>query len=142
MNLSEYIKRRNGVPMGANNSLRNMLVRSFGAGRFSVFWKYWNPIWSYYLGKYIYKPLKTLVPRAMALILTFAVCGFLHDVVIMLLQNEFALLFTPWFVLMALWLVISDYLKIDYSKYSFFRRVLINTLTLAFTLLLAYQVQV
>ena len=52
--LSDYIKKRNGVPLGASNSLRNMLYRSLGAGKFSVFWRYWNPIWSYYLGKYIF----------------------------------------------------------------------------------------
>ena len=31
MKLSEYVLKRNGVPMGASNSLKNMLYRSFGA---------------------------------------------------------------------------------------------------------------
>jgi len=141
MNLSEYIKRRNGVPMGASNSLRNMLQRSLGAGKFSVFWKYWNPIWSYYLAKYIFKPLKTLLPPAFALWLTFGVCGFLHDVVIMLIRREFALLFTPWFLLMALWFLISDFLKIDYSRFTWISRALINTTIIAICFTMAFLLQ-
>jgi hypothetical protein len=142
MNLSEYIKRRNGVPMGANNSLRNMLARSFGAGKFSIFWRYWNPIWSYYLAKYIFKPMKTIFPPAFALVLTFAFCGFLHDLVIMILRRDFALLFTPWFLIMALWLIISDILKIDYSKYAWISRAFINTAIIGTCFMLAYKLKV
>ena len=92
MRLSDYVKKRNGVPLGANNSLKNMMIRSLGAGEFSTFWKYWNPIWSYYLRKYIFKPLKIIVPPALSLILTFAFCGFYHDLVIMLFRWNFELL--------------------------------------------------
>ena len=52
--LAEYVKYRNGVSLGAKGSLVNMLKNSFGAGSFRQFWKYWNPIWGYYLFKYIY----------------------------------------------------------------------------------------
>lgn len=34
LTLSAYVKRRNGVPLGASGSLQNMLVRSLGAGTF------------------------------------------------------------------------------------------------------------
>ena len=116
MNLSDYVKKRNGVPLGATDSLRNMLFRSLGAGKFSIFWHYWNPMWGYYLGKYIFKPLKTIFPPPFSLIITFVVCGFIHDLAIMLLKWKFTLLLTPWFLFMGLSVVLGAYLKIDYSN--------------------------
>lgn len=141
MNLSDYIKRRNGVPIGHSDSLRNMLRRSLGAGKFSIFWHYWNPIWGYYLGKYIFKPLKTIFPPAFSLIITFVVCGFIHDLAIMLLKWEFTLLLTPWFLFMGLSLVLGDYLKIDYSKFLWIVRAVINVLIISICFLIAYQVK-
>lgn len=142
MTLAEYVKKRNGVAMGANNSLRNMISRSLGANTFSVFWRYWNPIWSFYLGTYIFKPLKTILPPTLALLLTFGFCGFLHDVVIMLVRWDFALLFTPWFVLMGLWLVISDFIKLNYSNYPWIVRAFINIFIIGSCFIIAYQIRV
>ncbi|MTI38941.1 hypothetical protein E1140_05530 [Fulvivirga lutimaris] len=72
-----------------------MLNRSLGAGKFSMFWQYWNPIWGYYLGKYIFKPMKFIFPPALSLIITLVVCGFIHDLAIMLLKWNFTLFQTP-----------------------------------------------
>jgi len=142
MNLSDYVKKRNGVPLGATDSLRNMLFRSLGAGRFSIFWKYWNPIWGFYLGKYIFKPLKTIFPPPFSLIITFVVCGFIHDLAIMLLKWEFTLLLTPWFLFMGHSLILEDYLKIDYSKFPWIVRAVINIVIISICLLIAYQVKI
>ena len=142
MNLSDYVKKRNGVPLGASNSLRNMMIRSLGAGKFSEFWQYWNPIWSYYLGKYIFKPLKIIFPPALSLILTFAFCGFLHDLAIMLLRWNFELLLTPWFLLMGLCVVLGDFAEIDYSKFTWIIRASINILIISSCLFIAYQVRI
>ena len=142
MNLSDYIKKRNGVPLGASNSLRNMMIRSLGAGIFSKFWKYWNPIWSYYLGKYIFKPLKIIFPPTLSLLITFAFCGFLHDLVIMIIRYDFALLFTPWFLLMGFCVIIGDCTKIDYSKFTWTIRASINILIILSCLFIAYRVQI
>ena len=142
MNLSDYIKKRNGVPLGASDSLRNMMVRSLGAGKFSIFWKYWNPIWSYYLGKYIFKPLKIIFPPALSLLITFAFCGFLHDLAIMILRRDFTLLLTPWFLLMGFCVILGDYTKIDYSKFPWVVRAFINVLIISSCLLIAYQTRV
>ena len=128
--------------MGANDSLRNMVYRSLGAGKFSIFWKYWNPIWSYYLGKYIFKPLKKILPPALSLILTFGFCGFLHDLVIILLRWNFELLLTPWFLLMGFCVVLGDYAKIDYSKFTWIIRASINILIISSCLFIAYQVRI
>lgn len=142
MNLSDYVKKRNGVPLGATDSLRNMLFRSLGAGRFSIFWKYWNPIWGFYLGKYIFKPLKVIFPPALSLIITFVVCGFIHDLVIMLLKREFTLILTPWFLFMGLSVVLGAYWKVDYSKSPWIVRAVINVLIILICLLIAYQVKI
>ena len=142
MNLSDYLKKRNGVPIGNSDSLRNMLMRSLGAGKFSIFWKYWNPIWGYYLGKYIFKPLKIIFPPALSLLITFAFCGFLHDLVIMLLRWNFELLLTPWFLLMGFCVVLGDYAKIDYSKFIWVIRASINILIISSCLFIAYQVRI
>jgi len=68
LTLVQYVERRNGVPLGDSNSLRNMLQRSFGAASFAGFWQYWNPIWGYGLGKYVYSPLRRVLPAVIALI--------------------------------------------------------------------------
>jgi len=126
MNLSDYVKKRNGVPLGSKNSLRNMFARSLGAGKFSSFGRYWNPIWSYCLGKNIFKPLKIILPSSLSLILTFIICGFIHDSVIMLLRWQFTLIFTPWFLLMGIWVIVSDLIAMDYSKLRWINCALIN----------------
>jgi hypothetical protein len=142
LNLSDYVKKRNGVPLGANKSFRKMMINSLGAGKFSKFWVYWNPIWNYYLGKYIFKPLKIIFPPALSLILTFIFCGFLHDLVIMLLRWNFEILLTPWFLLMGFCVVLGDYAKIDYSKFTWIIRASINILIISSCLFIAYQVRI
>lgn len=142
LNLSHYIRKRNGVPLGHKNSLKNMLNRSLGAGKFSVFWRYWNPIWSYYLGKYIFKPLKKVLPAALALLITFIFCGFLHDVVIILVRNRIILLFTPWFLFMGCCVILTNWIKMNYSHFVWPIRALINLLFILGCLYLAYQVKI
>jgi len=127
LTLSEYVKRRNGVPLGASGSLQNMLVRSFGAGTFAKFWQYWNPIWGYALGRYIYAPLNQFLSASASLILTFAISGAIHDLVTMLVRGAPAFFFTPWFFLMGVVVVFGRLLKLDYSTHPFVIRVAINS---------------
>src|SRR3546814_14946088 len=94
--LSQSILRRNGVPAGARGSLRNMFQRSLGASTFAGFWRHWNPVFGYALGRYVFAPLKRAVPSALALVATFVVCGAIHDLVIMAVRGAPAFLFTPW----------------------------------------------
>ena len=141
MNLSGYVKRRNGVPLGHKDSLRNMLSRSLGAGRFSIFWNYWNPIWGFYLGIFIFKPLKLFLPQALSLIITFVICGFIHDLAIMMLKLKFSLFLTPWFLFMGLSVVVSEYLKIDYSRFPWIVRSTINIIIILCCLFIANKVR-
>src|SRR5207244_1758984 len=72
--LSAYLERRLG--RGLSTMLRNWFMRSFGAGTFSEFWQYWNPVYGYFLAYYIYALLRRICPRPMAVWLTFLTCGF------------------------------------------------------------------
>lgn len=102
MKLSEYIKKRNGVPIGHSRSLQYNLQRSLGAKNFSAFWNFWNPIFGYYLGTKVFKPLKKVFPIAISLILTFIFCGMVHDLVTTLVRGKLSLLFSVWFFLMGI----------------------------------------
>ena len=126
MTLSQYVLKRNGVPMGDNKALLLMLQRAFGASSFANFWKYWNPIWSYYLGRFIFKPLKRVFPTALATILTFSVSGLIHDLAVMVLKSKISFLISFWFTLMGILVVAGELLKINYSKSPFWVRVIVN----------------
>ena len=124
--LREYVKRRTGVPLGAKGSLRNMLYRSLGSKQFSEFWHYWNPIWSYYLGKYIFKPLRKKFTKNAAIILTFLISGLIHDLVVSAIFLKIVIIMTPWFILMSLCLVISNQFGIRINSSPWYYRALIN----------------
>lgn len=126
LTLSEYIIKRNGVPMGSPKSLRNNLHRSLGAKNFSTFWNYWNPIFGYYLGKFIFKPIKTMVPVSVSFIATFVFCGLIHDAVTTLVRGKIAFFFTLWFFFMSLAVLLSKKLKHNFSKQSWIMRACIN----------------
>jgi hypothetical protein len=143
LTLSEYVHLRNGVPLGDSNSLRNMLHRSLGANSFAGFWQYWNPIWGYGLGKYVYSPLRKIVPPVFAVILTFVVSGIIHDLATMAVRRSFAFLFTPWFFLLGVGAVLSRATGMDLSNRPWWVRASINLIYLVFCLaltLLAKQV--
>lgn len=126
LTLSQYVRRRNGVPLGVSGSLRNMLHRSVGAGSFGGFWQYWNPVFGYALGRYVYAPVRRVLPSTVALILTFVVCGALHDVVTMGIRGSLAFLFTPWFLLLGVGVVFGRAVGLDYSGRPWAIRAAIN----------------
>jgi D-alanyl-lipoteichoic acid acyltransferase DltB (MBOAT superfamily) len=112
--------------MGAPGSLTNMLRRSLGARSFAGFWQYWNPIFGYCLGKYVYVPLKTVLPAYVSLIITFVVCGIIHDLVIMAVRRDVAFVFIPWFFFLGIGVVLSQTMKMDLARYSWSMRATIH----------------
>jgi hypothetical protein len=103
-----------------------MLHRSLGAGSFARFWLYWNPIWGYALGRYIHAPLRRFLPSALALVLTFVVSGAIHDLVATIVRGEPYVLFTLWFLLMSIAVLVGQYFSIVYAAYPFIIRAAIN----------------
>ena len=126
MTLSEYVERRNGVPLGARGSLTRMLHRSLGADTFAGFWRYWNPIWGYYLGRYVNAPLRKVMPAAPAVIATFAVSGAIHDAAIFAVTGSPAFLLVPWFAVLGLTVVVSTRVSIRYPFQPWVVRAAIN----------------
>ena len=137
VSLSEYVRHRNGVALGAPNSLRNMLHRSLGARSFAAFWQYWNPIWGYYLAKFIYSPLRKVLPAAVALVATFVLSGALHDLAASLVMRTTVFVCTPWFLLLGIGVVIGRSLEMDLSRYAGVVRAAANILYLAGALVLS-----
>ncbi len=128
MKLSDFVLKRNGVPIGHSRSLRNNLERSIGAKNFSTFWNYWNPVFGYYLGIKIFKPLKKFLPVYISLIFTFIFCGLIHDVVTMLIRGKLSLFFTVWFLIMGIMVFISKKTDYNLSQKKWILRALVNLL--------------
>ncbi len=144
LSLSQYITYRNGVPAGARGSMYNMLHRSFGAPTFAGFWRHWNPIFGYGLGRYVYFPLKRFLPSALALIATFVFCGAIHDLVTMAFRGSAAFLFTPWFFLLGTGVLLGRAAGLDFSGRPWAARAVANLVyllvCLGITLVIGYFV--
>ncbi len=135
--LGQYVRHRNGVPLGASGSMGNMLRRSLGAKDFSEFWQFWNPVWGYYLGYFIFRPLHRYLHYSAAIILTFAVSGALHDLAVMLLKWKLIFFFTPWFTLMGATAILTKALGISFAAKPFVFRAMANIVFIIATYWLA-----
>lgn len=124
--LSEYVERRNGVALGARGSLAQMLHRSLGADTFSGFWHHWNPIWGYYLGRFVNAPLRRVMPAAAAVVATFIVSGAIHDAAIFAVTGSPTALFVPSFAVLGLMVVLSKRFGIRYGFQAWRVRAVIN----------------
>ncbi|WP_202264564.1 MULTISPECIES: acyltransferase [unclassified Alteromonas] len=133
ISLSQYVKKRNGVSLGAKRSMRKMLYRSFGAKSFSEFWYYWNPIWSFYLAKFVLRPVKKHTSAWIAILATFSISGLLHDLAISLFYMDTYVFFTPWFALMGLLVLLTQKYSVSFSSYQWFVRALANSIFIIFS---------
>ena len=140
LTLAYYVRRRNGVPLGGSGSLRNMFYRSLGAGTFTKFWRYWNPVWGYYLGRYIYAPLKHWLPPTIGLVITFGVSGALHDAVVSAVLGRTVFFFTPWFFIMGTGVIFGQAMRINYSHLAWPLRAFINISYVGTSLVLTYAI--
>ncbi|USI26655.1 acyltransferase [Alteromonas macleodii] len=102
LSLAQYVKKRNGVPLGASGSMTNMLSRSFGAASF---------------------------PISLATFLTFLVSGALHDLAVSIVELKTIIFFTPWFGLMGMIVVVSKRAGISHGHVSWPVRALIKDQT-------------
>lgn len=124
--LRQYVKRRTGVALGASGSMSSMLRRSLGAPTFSGFWQHWNPVWGYYLSRYIAGPVGNITGASLATIVTFAVSGALHDLAVSAVKTKIIVFFTPWFIFMGLMVVITSQTGISLRRQRWGIRALFN----------------
>lgn len=114
------------MALGARGSLTQMLHRSLGADTFSGFWHHWNPIWGYYLGRFVYVPLRRVMPGAAAVVATFIVSGAIHDAAISAVTGSPTAMFVPWFAVLGLMVVLSKRFGFRYGFEAWMVRAVIN----------------
>lgn len=129
--LREYVLKRNGVQLGERGSMRNMFYRAFGARSFAKFWNHWNPIWGFYLNNLVLRPVSQVAPVWLAILATFTVSGFLHDIAISLVKLDIYIFFTPWFSIVGVIVICTKKLSLEYNSSSWHARALMNTLFLS-----------
>jgi hypothetical protein len=114
------------------------LQRSLGAKNFSAFWNFWNPIFGYYLGEKIFKPLKKVLPVSFALVFTFVFCGLVHDLITTLIRGKLSLFFSVWFLIMGTVVTITKFLNYDLSNQKWIFRAFINLTIIGLCLFLTF----
>jgi hypothetical protein len=124
--MAVWDRARNGVHLGARGSLGNMLRRSFGAPSFAGFWRHWNPVRGYWLARLAFRPARRWVPREAAVVWTFAVSGFAHDLVIIGVRRSFVLIFTPWFLLVGAGVIAGARAGMDLSRLPWLARAVVH----------------
>jgi hypothetical protein len=146
--LDAYVRRRLGGSGGDLSMLGRMFSRSFGAGSFAEFWRYWNPVYSFHLARYCYRPLhRRGMPQWMAVVATFAASGFfLHDLpfwwgVRALRTGSFPVPFvTVWFVIMAVFALVGARARWTYGTLPIAGRVALNGTQIAAACVAALKV--
>ncbi len=134
MTLSQFIARRLGDEPNAGVLLKRMFILSFGAPSFREFWRYWNPVYGYFLYYYCYKPLRRGLPRAVCVVATFFVSGFvLHDLLFGWWIRAIRTGTLPfpfvgvWFSLMGVLVLLTRALHMNWERWPFVLRSLFNS---------------
>lgn len=130
---TEYERRRLGNPETRWAGIAHTFRRSFGASSFAKFWRYWNPLFSYYLYYRCYKPLAHFLPRSLAVIVTFAVSGAIHDLFASLVTADLFVLFVPVFAVFGLLVVVEEGLGSSFAGTPFWLRAAIHSVVIAGT---------
>lgn len=112
MSLRRYIDNRLDGVQGELPQMKRMFKKSFASANFRTFWFYWNPIYSYVLTYYVYRPLKRLMPQEMARSLTFIINGVFHDIVVSLVLGRVFYGVTLLFTVYTLLLYVEEMLRI------------------------------
>ena len=131
VSLRKYLNLRLGS-QGGLKAWFNFFIKPFGARSFAEFWRLWNPVYGYFLIYYCYRPLREVVPRPAAVMLTLATCGFvLHDLPAWAFTRR---VLPPGatitFILLGLGVIAGEALHMDLSKWPVRVRALVNLLYL------------
>ena len=130
MNRNDYLGRKTGYRSTEWGRIVYMTRQSFTAPTFRAFWQNWNPLWSYYLTYKVYAPLRNHLPDGLALLLTFSISGFLHDVAAMAVLGRPFFLFTLLFSVFGLWVLAEAWSGYSLRKKSNWIRVMYHLILL------------
>lgn len=143
--LRRYINLRLGKH-NDSEQMRIMFKKAFQAKTYREFWWYWNPTYGFFLGKYIYKPLRKYLPKSISVVFTFLVCGLiLHDlpiVLILLFLTGILLPFpiTIFFTILGLINITSIKYKLTFNKIRPNVRIVLHFLTLFSSMVIALTI--
>jgi D-alanyl-lipoteichoic acid acyltransferase DltB (MBOAT superfamily) len=123
----EFLLERLGSPLRPLRVLEGLFLRPLAAPSLGSFWRQWNAPYAYILQYYIYRPLKQLWPRPVAIYMTFLASGFLlHDLPFNF-NGELAIpKVTLLFAIFGALTLLSNALGIDLSRHPTWKRVLAN----------------
>lgn len=121
--LNRYISKKLDGVQGELPRTIHMFKKSFVQRNFRMFWNIWNPIYSYVLTFFVYKPLRQWIPKSMALLLTFVINGLFHDIVVLILLGETRLTLSKLFFIYGIIVILESYLKINLPSNKFLRLV-------------------
>lgn len=116
MKLTRYLNIKFGNNTSSINCIAHMLHACFFARSFASFWRHWNPLWSYFLLYYVYKPLSSVIKKRYANFSTFVISGFVHDCVAMLLTFKLSIVMTTFFSMCAGLVAIENALKVNMTS--------------------------
>ena len=127
LTLRQYLRFRLGSA-GGGSAWFNFFLKPFGAASFAEFWRRWNPVYGYYLYYFCYRPLSRGLPRPLAMLITFAACGFLlHDLPAWLVTRR---VLPPGatiaFVFFGVGAILGETLHMDLSRWPAWGRVIVN----------------
>ena len=128
--LSKYVSLKLGGVEGELPRLKYMLKKSFTASNFRSFWNAWNPIYSYVLMYFIYKPIRRILPRPLAVVITFIANGLFHDLMVFLILGRSDLVITKLFLVYGLMVVIETVVGLSLTNRKTLVVVLYNLLML------------
>jgi D-alanyl-lipoteichoic acid acyltransferase DltB (MBOAT superfamily) len=125
--LRQYLRFRLGSA-GGSSAWFNFFLKPFGAVSFAEFWRRWNPVYGYYLYYFSYRPLSRRLPRSLAMLITFAACGFLlHDLPAWLFTRRvLAPGATIAFTFFGFGAILGETFHMDLSRWPVWGRVIVN----------------
>jgi hypothetical protein len=104
----------------------NVLARPLTAPSFAAFWRHWNPVWSYHLYYWCYKPARRVLPHPAAVMATFTASGLAHNLLAVAVSHRLNPFVTVWFVLYGAVTVASEALHMDLSRFPAPVRIVVN----------------
>lgn len=112
----QYEQRRMGNNGNSMPGILYMFKQSFFADSFRKFWQNWNPLFSYYLLFYCYKPVRRLLPKWISVIIAFGISGVIHDIAAIIALSRPYFLFTLTFVLFGLFVILEGLFRVRLTK--------------------------
>lgn len=140
MTLKEFVTKKFNNRKSLSDCLGYMIKSSFFSKTFREFWTNWNPLWSYFLIFYIYKPLRKVTSKILALIFTFLVSGFLHDLFVMFLLQKIYFLFSLVFLVIGIFILIEQILQINLKGISKYLRPIYHCGILIISMLIGLKI--